>query len=84
MKYDDYMREREIRSPAFRAAYEEALEELAFARQLINARAAAGLEGGTYQPSIATLQRLAEALNIQFEVTAESGLRIREPAGVPA
>lgn len=98
MKYEDYIREREARSPAFRAAYEEAMEELAFARQLIRARAAAGLtqselaervgmkqpniarlEGGNYQPSVATLQRLAAALNVRFEVSAESGLRILEP-----
>ncbi len=101
MKYEDHIKEREARSPALRAAYDEALEELAFARQLIRARAAAGLtqtelaervsmkqpniarlEGGTYQPSVATLQRLAEALNVRFEVTADSGLRILQPVGV--
>lgn len=103
MKYRDYVREREARSPAFREAREEIEAEFAFAWQLIRARSAAGLtqaelaelvgmkqpniarlEGGTYKPSVATLQRLAEALNVRFEITAESGLRILEPAGVRA
>lgn len=99
MNFEDYVREREARSPEFRRAYEEAMAELAFARQLIGARAAAGLtqeelaertgmkqpniarlEGGNYKPSVATLERLAAALNVRFEVTAEHGLRVQEPA----
>lgn len=63
MRYEDYVQSREARSPAFREAREQARDELAFARALIAARAAANLTQaelaervGTKQPNIARLE----------------------------
>lgn len=90
MRYEDYVADREARSPEFRESREAANEELAFARELIGARVAANLtqaelaeqvgtwqqdivrlESGRYQPSVETLERLAAALHVSFEITED-------------
>jgi transcriptional regulator with XRE-family HTH domain len=97
MNHDDYVREREERDPAFRAAREELRPVFEFRKALIGARIAAGLtqqeladrmgmkqpqlarlESATNLPSLETLQRLAQALDVDFVVSAEAIITVRK------
>lgn len=79
------------KDPAFREAYDGLEEEFALAKQVIEARARAGLtqaelaermgtsqsavarlESGTSRPSVATLEKLAQATGSKLRIALEA------------